>query len=234
LKKYLIPLSIILTIISIYIFGRPLFHNLIIKSKGKQTVQSINNNLSEDVYKSLRPQLSDIGLQQFPEKIAILAFKEEEILELWVHSNNTIKFLKRYPFTKSSGVLGPKLKEGDKQIPEGIYNIEYLNPNSNYYLSLKVNYPNTFDKAKARLDGRTNIGSDIFIHGKNVTVGCIPLGDIAIEEIFILASHAIDNNIEVVISPRDFRVNKTYPDIQSVTWTKELYDLINNRLQVYQ
>ena len=234
MKKYLIPLSIILAIISIFIFVRPLFHHLIIKSKGKQTVQSINNQLSENVYKSLRPTLSDIGLQQFPEKIAILAFKEEETLEVWVHTDNTIKFLKSYPFTKNSGLLGPKLKEGDKQIPEGIYSIEYLNPNSNYYLSLKVNYPNAFDKAKAQLDGRTNIGSDIFIHGKNVTVGCIPLGDIAIEEVFILASHSIDNKIEVVISPRDFRINNTYPDIHSVSWSKELYDTITHRLKVYQ
>lgn len=230
----MIPLSIILAIISIYIFGRPLFHHLVIKSKGKQTVQSINNQLSENVYNSLRSELSDIGLQQFPEKIAILAFKEEEILEVWVHTDNTIKFLKSYPFTKNSGLLGPKLKKGDRQIPEGIYSIEYLNPNSNYYLSLKINYPNAFDKAKAQLDGRTDIGSDIFIHGKNVTVGCIPLGDIAIEEVFILASHCVANKIEVVISPRDFRINKTYPDIHSVSWSKELYDTITHRLDVYQ
>ena len=57
-----------------------------------------------------------------------------------------------------SGTLGPKLREGDGQIPEGIYGIGYLNPNSSYYLSLKVTYPNASDRARAKKDGRTNLG----------------------------------------------------------------------------
>lgn len=230
----MISISIILTAISIYIFGRPLCQHLINKGKVKQTIHSINSKLSPEVYNKLQSKLTNVGLEQFPEKISILAFKEEEILEVWVHTNNSFKLFKSYPFTQNSGVLGPKLKEGDKQIPEGIYNIEYLNPNSNYYLSLKVNYPNAFDKEKAQLDGRTDIGSDIFIHGKRVTVGCIPLGDIAIEEVFILASHAITDEIEVIISPRDFRSSETYPEIHSVSWSIELYETINKRLQAYQ
>jgi len=61
--------------------------------------------------------------------------------------------IKSYPFTGFSGGLGPKLREGDGQIPEGVYAIEYLNPNSQFHLSVKLDYPNVFDKAKGRADG---------------------------------------------------------------------------------
>ena len=88
--------------------------------------------------------------------------------------------MRTFPFQGFSGTLGPKLREGDGQIPEGLYRIEYLNPNSSYHLSLKIDYPNAFDREKGRSDGRERLGYDIFIHGKSVTVGCIPIGDEAI------------------------------------------------------
>ena len=69
----------------------------------------------------------------------------------------------------------------DGQIPEGIYGIGYLNPNSSYYFSLKVTYPNASDRARAKADGRTNLGGDIMIHGQAVTIGCVPVGDDAID-----------------------------------------------------
>ena len=129
--------------------------------------------------------------------------------------------------------MGPKLKEGDKQIPEGIYSIAYLNPNSSYHLSLKVDYPNAFDRAKARAEARTDLGGDIFIHGKAVTIGCIPIGDTAIEEVFLMASLAIKNRIKVIISPVDFRLGKAFPEIEHVNWEKELYDNIQTELALF-
>ncbi len=68
----------------------------------------------------------------------------------------------------------PKFKEGDGQIPEGIYGIEYLNPNSKFHLSMKINYPNSFDKEMAKIDNRKNLGGDIMIHGSNKTIGLYP------------------------------------------------------------
>ena len=76
-----------------------------------------------------------------------------------------------------SGRLGPKLKEGDRQVPEGLYRVESLNPNSRYHLSLRVNYPNEQDKSYGRLDGRNNLGTDIMIHGKDCSIGCLAMGD---------------------------------------------------------
>ncbi|MBR4615676.1 MAG: hypothetical protein IKO55_08730, partial [Kiritimatiellae bacterium] len=88
-------------------------------------------------------------------KLRILVFKNERSVEVnapgW-------KAPRIYPMTAFSGSLGPKLREGDGQIPEGIYGIGYLNPNSSYYLSLKVTYPNASDRARAKADGRTNLG----------------------------------------------------------------------------
>ena len=114
----------------------------------------------------------------------------------------------------------------------GIYEVEYLNPNSSFYLSIKVNYPNEFDKSKTKLSNISDMGGDIFIQGKSVTIGCIPIGDDAIEEVFLLTHKAINNGVKVIISPRDFRVNPEYPKIASIDWENELYDKIKNEIRV--
>lgn len=73
--------------------------------------------------------------------------------------------IKSYPILAASGSIGPKLRESDMQVPEGVYQIESLNPNSQFHLSLRVNYPNEFDREQARIDGRAQLGGDIMIHG---------------------------------------------------------------------
>jgi len=182
----------------------------------------------------LQPYLEAQGFQGFPKQIMLIALKEERILELWGKDQKNWKMIKKYPFTAFSGQLGPKLKQGDRQIPEGIYAIEYLNPNSSYHLSLRVNYPNSFDKRKAALEKRTNLGGDIYIHGKAVTIGCIPLGDKGIEELFLIADKTLEQGIKVIVSPVDFRVKNTIPEISSVTWEEELYGIIKKELHQYK
>lgn len=202
--------------------------------KGKETINSVKEKLYNTVYNRLKPNLEQHKLTNFPKKLLFLIFKEEQVFEIYFLKNGRYYLLKKYNFTGFSGSLGPKLKEGDRQIPEGVYTISYLNPNSSYHLSLKVNYPNEFDKEKAKTDGRTNLGGDIFIHGKNVTIGCVPLGDVAIEEVFLLAEKAVNNQINVIISPIDFRQNKPFPTINSITWEDELYQQINTELKKYK
>jgi murein L,D-transpeptidase YafK len=148
-----------------------------------------------------KPQLKGVA-ESAGGKLRILVFKNERSVE--VHAPGW-KVPRIYPMTAFSGTLGPKLREGDGQIPEGIYGIGYLNPNSSYYLSLKVTYPNASDRARAKADGRTNLGGDIMIHGKAVTIGCVPVGDDAIEDIFYLASAVGIKNVSVVIAPYDMR-----------------------------
>ena len=202
------------------------------KIKGKETVESIIEQIEGKVWNRLENNLNLAGYKMdYPKEIILTAFKEEQTLQVYAKDNNGIKLIKEYPFTAFSGKLGPKLKEGDRQIPEGIYKVEYLNPNSSYYLSIKVSYPNEFDKSKTELTNMADLGGDIFIHGKAATIGCIPIGDEAIEELFLLTQKAINNNIKVIISPRDFRTNPSYPKIEEIDWENELYDKIKDELK---
>lgn len=212
-------------------FGRNMYMPFIVKLKGKETVDSIISKIENDVWERLKNDLNVAGYKMdYPKEIILVALKEEQILEVYSNDYTGIKRIKRYPFTANSGQLGPKLKEGDRQIPEGIYQVEYLNPNSSYYLSIKVNYPNDFDKSKTEFMNVADMGGDIFIHGKSATIGCIPIGDKAIEEVFLMARKAMNNPIKVIISPRDFRTNPTYPEIKGIEWENELYDKIHQAL----
>lgn len=148
-----------------------------------------------------KPQLKSVA-ESAGGKLRILVFKNERRLEVHAPGWETPRV---YPMTGFSGTLGPKLKEGDRQIPEGVYGIEYLNPNSSYYLSMKVSYPNDADRQRAKADGRTKLGGDIMIHGKNVTIGCVPIGDDAIEDVFYLANAVGIKNVSVIIAPYDMR-----------------------------
>jgi murein L,D-transpeptidase YafK len=122
-------------------------------------------------------------------QLFIRAFKKERILEVWIKEKKSEKFtlLQNYDFCTSSGTLGPKRKEGDLQIPEGIYHLNHFNPQSNFYLSLGINYPNASDKI---LSDKAHPGGAIYIHGNCVTIGCIPITDDKIKELYLIAVEA--------------------------------------------
>ena len=131
-------------------------------------------------------------------------------------------------------MAGPKLKQGHRQVPEGLYDIAGLNPNSSYHLSVKLNYPNAFDQAQAEKENRSNLGGDIFIHGKTGSVGCLAMGDSAIEELFTVAEKVGRQNIEIIISPRDSRRTKLNVPANSPSWLIELYANIAKALENYK
>ena len=126
-----------------------------------------------------------------PSKIFIRIFKAEQVLELWAmpKTDSCLKKIESYKVCSSSGVLGPKRKQGDYQVPEGFYYIDRFNPASSYHLSLGINYPNASDKI---LGFKKNLGGDIFIHGDCVTIGCVPLTDDKIKEVYLAAVEASD------------------------------------------
>ena len=136
-----------------------------------------------------------LSYQKF--QVFIRAFKKEETLEVWVKETGREEFelLQTYDFCSTSGTLGPKRKEGDLQIPEGIYHINHFNPQSNFYLSLGLNYPNASDKI---LSHATTPGGSIYIHGNCVTIGCIPITDDKIKELYVLAVEARENGQEKI------------------------------------
>jgi murein L,D-transpeptidase YafK len=138
---------------------------------------------------TLQKQFEQKGLRWPAKYLYIRSFKYDGQLELWVKNERKepYKLFKTYKVCAMAGTLGPKRIQGDFQVPEGFYYINEFNPNSTYYLSLGINYPNPSDKL---LSDPLHPGGDIYIHGNCVTVGCIPVTDQQIEEIYILAAHA--------------------------------------------
>lgn len=232
MRSILIILALILGIV-FYRYGRSIYMPLVNTLKSKETTESIYHKIEHGVQKRLQADLSAAGWSAYPEKISILAFKEERELHIYGHDEQGTRHIKTYPFTGYSGTLGPKLTEGDKQIPEGIYKVEYLNPNSAFYLSIKVDYPNAYDKSKSKHPQVKHMGGDIFIHGKSATIGCIPVGDEAIEELFLLTYLAKNQEVKIVISPRDFRKNPDYPVLDGIDWEEELYSRIHKELMLF-
>lgn len=141
-----------------------------------------------------------------PVEIALVSIKDEKTVELHARSQDgPWQFVHRYKVLAASGGPGPKLRQGDRQVPEGLYRISFLNPLSGYHVSLRVNYPNAFDRRMAASDGRRDLGGDIMIHGKASSIGCLAVGDPAAEELFVLADYVGTRNIQVIIAPTDFR-----------------------------
>ena len=214
------------------LFDIPLFRFLRQPLK-RRSERDVMAQYGADAKRRLQPHLAQAGFADYPTQLALLAFKEEQIVEVYGKQEQTWRKITAYPFTAMSGALGPKLREGDGQIPEGLYRIEILNPNSKYHLSLRVNYPNEFDRAMAERDGRTRLGGDIYLHGKNATVGCIPVGDPAIEDLFALVYAAGLPHVRVIIAPRDFRKNPARPALPDLVWGRLLYDMIELALEPF-
>ena len=160
-----------------------------------------------------------------PERFVLLGFKLERELDLLASgSGRDLTFIRSYPIQGMSGTLGPKLREGDGQVPEGIYGIVYLNPNSVAHLSLALSYPNDYDRARAAEDDRDTLGGDIMIHGGSMSIGCLAMGDEAAEDLFVLAVDAGWERTVVILSPVDFRRNSLPSDYRApVAWVDDLY-----------
>lgn len=181
----------------------------------------------------LEPALKRAHLHYPPKQIALLAFKKSKQLQLWARDRGAWNYVKSYPILGASGHLGPKLKRGDLQVPEGVYKIKSFNPSSHFTLSMEINYPNAFDKAHAKADHRRHLGREIFIHGTDRSIGCVAIGDAAIEELFILAKLVGKHHIKVVIAPTHFHKNILAKLKGEPTWTSELYEKIKLALMPF-
>ncbi len=146
-------------------------------------------NAYDQKWAELREELSKQKYGHVYE-LFIAAYKSEGKLEIWLKKPNQQQYslFRSYDFCEHSGTLGPKLIEGDGQTPEGFYTINVFNPESSFHLSLGVDYPNSVDLARTGKDKKP--GGDIYIHGNCVTVGCIPLTDEKIKEVYLLTLFA--------------------------------------------
>ena len=168
---------------------------------------------------TLRNQFARAGLQWPAKQLYIRSFKYDSQMEVWVRSSNDSQFklFKTYKVCAMAGAIGPKRLEGDYQVPEGFYYINEFNPKSNYHLSLGINYPNASDRV---LSDSIKPGGDIYIHGNCVTIGCIPLQNDQIEELYILAAMAKTQGqdfISVHIFPIRYNNRKSFEYLAKTT-----------------
>jgi murein L,D-transpeptidase YafK len=235
-RKYFLSIVFLLCmLLGIYFFDRglwvPVTQKFLVKKTTDEVVQLYGKRARDEII----PYFEKAKISYPPKRVTLLAMKEEKVLEVWASNKKNYTFVRSYNIQKLSGKEGPKLREGDRQVPEGRYKIIGLNPNSSYHLSMKLNYPNEFDLLHAKNEGRTNPGTNIFIHGKSVSIGCIAMGDKTIEELFVLSKDVGIGNVEVVISPYDPRAKKLeYNEKTKPKWISELYRKIEKTCELYK
>lgn len=167
-----------------------------------------------------------------PKGCVLLVDKAAKRCELFIPSTQSSFIhaqwvsVRTYPTLALSGVLGPKLREGDNQVPEGVYGVEFLNANSAFHLSLRLDYPNEFDKRQGKQDGRDDLGTDIMVHGPGGSRGCVCLSEEAIEELFVLAAEVGKENMQVVIVPDEAAMLAIPVKVPAgaPAWTAGLYE----------
>jgi len=219
----LLFLVVLMLAIGFFHYGRSFWYPYYVQVAGQRTVTEVIDAVGRQSEARLQSAFTQAGMNYPPEQLNLIALKDAKVLELWAHHGGQNKLIKTYPIKAASGKLGPKLREGDKQVPEGIYQIIGLNPNSAYHLSMKLNYPNAFDLSHAQAEGRTEPGSNIFIHGKAVSIGCLAMGDQAIEELFTLVHRVGRSHTRVIISPTDPANRNLLPPTGAADWVADLY-----------
>lgn len=206
------------------------------KARGGYTVAERVEQYGVRVERRLRDDFEVSGLAYPPHEVAYVAFKDTRHLEVYARRarDEPWRFVRRYPILGASGAPGPKLAEGDRQVPEGIYRAEFLNANSRFHLSIRLNYPNEFDRRMARSDGRRQLGGDIMIHGSSASIGCLALGDRAAEDLFVLSALVTKERTRIVVSPTDFRIpGRPSPRLSGPAWVESLYDGLRTELKRY-
>jgi murein L,D-transpeptidase YafK len=187
------------------------------------------DGLSGRAMREISPELrAELQQKNMPVESPLLVrlFKQEAELELWKQdAAGRYELLKTYPICRWSGELGPKIKEGDRQAPEGFYNITpaQMNPNSQFYLSFNMGYPNAFDKAH----GRT--GAHLMVHGDCSSRGCYAMTDDQIGEIYALARESFfggQRSFQVQaypfrMTPANFAKHRNNPNIAFWRMLKE-------------
>jgi murein L,D-transpeptidase YafK len=185
----------------------------------KQQLQYPNVRTAyKEKWNLVKSKLAKAGIDSSHFEIFIRIFKKEAKLEVWGRSkaNSHFKLVDSYAICSSSGDLGPKRVEGDLQVPEGFYQVKLFQPNSEFFLALGVSYPNQSDLIKGN---KTSPGGDIMIHGNCVTIGCMPLTDDIIKEVYIMATEA-RNDGQMSIPIHIFPTRMTP---EGIAWLKANY-----------
>lgn len=194
----------------------PMLSGVVLADTSMKSVDDVMEQYREKVERRLIPRFRFANVEWPPQAVSLVTFKDTRLMELWVQDKERWVHIKDYRVKGMSGHAGPKLREGDRQVPEGFYRIERLNPNSAFHLSIKLDYPNDFDRERAKIDRRRSLGGNIFIHGESVSSGCLAMGNNAVEELFVLTALLGEDKVSVLISPRDYRFRPYVPLLPGV------------------
>ena len=194
------------------------------------TVPQVMKHYGPSARKVLGEKCKAAGVYYPPARLTIIGLKQEKELLLYADNNTTRTLIGSYPLVSYSGVLGPKLKEGDLQIPEGIYRITGFQ--SFNMLALCVDYPNAVDRKNAAKDRRTNLGSAILIHGGSQSTGCLVVSNEDMEQLFVAVHDVGCKNTELIIAPCDLTKDEPAIDMtKQPKWLPDLYRTIRARME---
>lgn len=229
-RRKLLALVVALVVVGgSYLFiahGRGIWVPLWLRVVGERSVPDVLARYGPAARARMKPYFDRARMPYPPQRVSILVFKRERRVAVWASDGNQWRFIRDYPILAGSGHAGPKLREGDQQVPEGLYRVAGLNPNSSYHLSILVDYPNAFDRQMALREKRTRLGGDIFIHGKAASIGCVAIGDVAIEDVFTLVAEAGPRNVRLTFAPNDLRVAGAPLREDAPAWVAQLYRTI--------
>jgi L,D-transpeptidase-like protein len=192
-----------------------------------RTHEEVTRGLGARHRPKLQADIVSQGLSYPPPRLTLIGLKEEKLLEVWAPTDRGWWRVRSYAVLAASGGPGPKLRQGDLQVPEGFYRLTAFNPNSRYHLSIRVGYPNRDDEAVARAEGRRGLGGDIYIHGRAVSIGCLAIGDDGIEELYLLLSDVGLARVRLILTPRGApRARADTP-----AWVRQLYERLRDEIR---
>ncbi|MFT7487931.1 MAG: hypothetical protein ACI9OU_000321 [Candidatus Promineifilaceae bacterium] len=233
--RWLIPAVFLSTGIAIVRLKQPMQQTSTQKVSSAPTTSDRLDQFGPSVRQRWAPYFEATKLSYPPKALTLIGIKDSRILEVWASDDaKTFSHIRDCPILGSSGGPGPKQREGDRQVPEGLYRITALNPNSGYHLSLRIGYPNAFDRDQAQREGRTSLGGDIMIHGGRASIGCLAMGDTVAEDLFILAAETGIENCRIILTPTDFRRSpQVSPPASRLDWVPRLYADIKSAIDRY-
>lgn len=214
--------------------ARPFDVETHIKKRFKSKEEALRA-LGQPVRKKLQTVFQTRNLAYPPVSLTLVGLKQEKKLLVYAPDRGGRQtLLLTYPIIGLSGVSGPKLKEGDKQVPEGFYDISGFRTDVIAYMALKVAYPNAEDRLHARSEKRSNLGSDILIHGSRWSTGCLAMGNPAIEELFVLVADTGEKKARLVLCPCNLLQRKPQIDYKKQPpWVPTLHRRLTEELRKY-
>lgn len=180
----------------------------------------------KEKWPAISTNLKAKGVDSANYRVLLRIFKQEQVLEVWLKSKNADKYVHygNYDICRSSGEPGPKRTEGDYQVPEGFYTINFFNAFSDYYLGMQVDYPNQSD----RILGKRPYGGQIMIHGNCVTIGCVPITDDKIKELYLICLFSKGAGNPVRVEGYPFKLSEANLSAAKEKFDKTLTDFWNN------